>query len=283
MRAAISILLLLSLTFAGCLGEDGGADDSPDPGMDDDPTEGDDAPADPGSEEPTSTPTSGPAPNDTEDRPPTATLTASIQQGEIPFNVTFTLDGEDPDGDALQWSLDADGDDTADIEGTTLPADYTHQYDTEGLFNATFTVSDGSNTTTRNILINATAAAAAAPSFETIVITGSITGLWVPEAGYAADPNTHTFSLEAVPSKMDLLLEWGMQAIDLDFAVLTPGGSEAGAAANYNDPALGDGATQESIQVSSASHLSQTGEWTVEVYAASALEAEYTVTISFTP
>lgn len=102
--------------------------------------------------------------------PPTATLTANIENGSVPLNVTFNFTADDADADQeLNWSLDADGDGTADATGTreALPGNYTHSFATEGLFNATFLVDDGESNTTANITIMVSAAAPTGPIQET--------------------------------------------------------------------------------------------------------------------
>lgn len=154
-------LILCSVAFGGCLGGD------------DDGTSTTSTSSTTGSTSTTGTPTSTttttttPAENDA----PSATLAASIEQGSIPFNVTFTLDGADSDGDALTWAFDADGDNSPEAEGDSLPAQYVHTYDAEGLWNATLAVSDGTHLTVRNVVINATAAAAG--EGEVVILAGS--------------------------------------------------------------------------------------------------------------
>ena len=157
----ITILALLLVGFAGC------ADDAADePATVDEPTEletSDDAggnttqtPDGDGSE-PATNATQGDALN----TPPSALLTADIEQGTVPFDVLFALSGEDADGDALTWTLDVDGDGAADHNGSELPANVTATYTDAGTYNVTFWVTDGMNTTTANVTINGTAAMAA--------------------------------------------------------------------------------------------------------------------------
>lgn len=220
---------------------------------------------------------------------PTGTLSASITQGEVPVDVAFTFEGSDPDGDALSWTFDANGDGTFEAEGTELPAAYNHSYADTGSYLANFTLSDGDLSTSYEVTINATAAAEAAPDFSTIVISGTISGLYVAEPvvtgagpGYITDPNVHEFEVPGVASAIDFLLEWGDMALDLDFEVFAVDGSEVAGAANYNDPVIGDGAASESAQVTDAAALSQVGTWTVEVLSAGSYEADYTVTVTFT-
>lgn len=57
---------------------------------------------------------------------PNATLSAAPTNGTAPLNVTFQLEGDDPDGDALSWTLVfGDGNQTS---GTSLPAMANHTY-----------------------------------------------------------------------------------------------------------------------------------------------------------
>ena len=100
-------------------------------------------------------------------QPPIGVVAASIEQGSIPFNVTFNMTGSDGDGDDLTWTLDADGDGESDAEGTSLPASHVQMYDAEGLYNVTFALSDGKAVSYQNLTINATAAAGGSgPVFE---------------------------------------------------------------------------------------------------------------------
>src|SRR5688572_28010434 len=72
---------------------------------------------------------------------PEANMTASPANGTAPLNVTFTLEGTDADGDALNWTLTfGDGNST---NGTELPATVVHLYNVTGNLTAVFTVSDG--------------------------------------------------------------------------------------------------------------------------------------------
>ena len=166
MRSLLLSLLLLTAAMAGCTGSDDAEpnatvtddesdamgnmthDDSPDDGaMDHDAMDDgsdDKEPADDSEE-------AGP------NTPPTASLGASIQNGEAPVEVEFTLDGTDADGDNLTWSFDADEDGIFDAEGTELPATVNFTYAAEGVFNATLTVRDSLNETTAALQIDVTA------------------------------------------------------------------------------------------------------------------------------
>lgn len=83
--------------------------------------------------------TGGPGANEA----PTANVTADLDNGTAPMHVNFTLTGSDPDGDALNWTFDADGDGTPEANGTTLPAAFQHLFNASGEFRATLNVTDG--------------------------------------------------------------------------------------------------------------------------------------------
>lgn len=78
-------------------------------------------------------------------KPPILTLTASHISGPAPLAVAFTLNGNDPDGDPLNWTFDADGDGVMEGEGTTLPESVQFTYPA-GTYVATFLASDGKAT-----------------------------------------------------------------------------------------------------------------------------------------
>jgi len=101
-------------------------------------------------------------------QPPVGSIAASITQGSTPVNATFDLKGTDPDGDAIDWDIDFDGDQRTDKSGTTLPARVHFNYTAVGLYNVTFTIQDDkAASTSYHVLINATAAAAGqGPLFE---------------------------------------------------------------------------------------------------------------------
>lgn len=283
----LAFLLMLSLALAGCSG-----DESSDPT--EEPTESTSSGTQ--SQTQSQTPTTGNNPSEPGqsqepgqgNQAPTGTLTASISQGEAPVEVTFTLEGADPDGDNVTWTLDADGDGTFEAEGSELPAMYNHSYVDVGNYTANLTISDGSLSTSYEANINATQAAAADPGFETIIIKGTISGLYAADpllgagVGYVTDPNSHEFDVPAQPTSMQVLLEWDDFGYDMDFDVFAPDGTEAASAANYNDPVLGDNAQSESAEIADATLLSQIGTWTIDVLSAGSYESEYTVTITFT-
>jgi hypothetical protein len=174
---------------------------------------------------------------------PMATIGASIEQGSIPFNVTFNMTGSDQDGDPLTWTLDADGDGASDAEGTALPANHTQRYVSEGLYNVTFTVTDGTVETIHNLTINATAAAAATgPVFQA-------SGSYTTGVPYAACP-----AVGGVPAGL-----WGTPMTEVSFdlpeetydrpftAAFTGTGEFVGVAVTFWDAGAGVGAMGDTV------------------------------------
>lgn len=171
--ALLAVLLLSSLVLAGC--SDGGDDD-------DDAT----------SSSSTSTSRSATTGATTSGTSTSGSTTSSQpgQPGQEPSNTApvgsmaiapvanatqafnFTLNGTDPEGDNIVWDLlFGDGQSTA---GTVLPATAGHTYRLTGLYNATFTISDGRLQTTYNLTVNVTSGGA---SFTPIHQEGAVTAL----------------------------------------------------------------------------------------------------------
>ncbi len=80
----------------------------------------------------------------------------------VPATLNFTLDGSDAEGQNLTWQLAING--TQIANGTELPAIANHTFESAGLVNVTFAVSDGINTTTVLLVLNATLGAAPEPT-----------------------------------------------------------------------------------------------------------------------
>ncbi len=163
----LAALMLLTLALAGC------ADDEPGPNEDEPGDEPMDEPQDEGpQDEDPSSPGSNVAPG--------ASITASVTQGVVPQDVMFEMDGSDADGDALTWTLDATGDGVPETEGAALPANYTHSYVDEGIYEVTFEVSDGTETTVQTITVDLQAPAD--PDAEPPVIQEASVS-WAPGQG----------------------------------------------------------------------------------------------------
>lgn len=144
MRQSVWVVLLATALAAGCVG----GDDSQDPTSPAATTSATATDTATGSATTGSTTSTGPPP--TENRAPTASLDASVEEAEVPFNVTFAIDGSDPDGDELGWELDTTGDGAADETGASLPAERTVTYDAVGTYNVTLWVSDGNETASQS-------------------------------------------------------------------------------------------------------------------------------------
>ncbi len=93
-----------------------------------------------------------------------ASLTADEPEGTAPHEVTFTIDGEDPDG-LVSWSLvfgdeDTEGVSVASTNGAWPPpaAGVAHTYELPGEYTATLTVTDsegGTSQATTGVTVNA--------------------------------------------------------------------------------------------------------------------------------
>lgn len=156
---ARSIAAIMAIAMlAGCADDQDGDAETDDPTADDgqDPGDHDGDPGDDGSD-PSGEPTDD---NATENRAPTIAFDAEGGTGSDALNVAFAINGTDPDGDALTWWLDADGDGEKDAEGDSLPANASHEYSAEGNHSATAWVSDGVHTVNASLTVRVSAGAA---------------------------------------------------------------------------------------------------------------------------
>jgi PKD repeat protein len=214
---------------------------------------------------------------------PTAGLGADKTSGPAPLKVVFSLDGSDPDGDALSWSLDADGDGTPDATGNSLPKDLSFEYAQLGNYQVKLEVSDGKAVTPKALTIMVIDGSV---ELTPIVIEGTITGAWLgaPLVGgtYATAPNEHAWTLLGPAPAIVATLTWDDYAVDLDFCLYAPDGTEAGCVTNYNEPTgVVYNAEEDPVVVEDKALLAMAGEWTVEVYSAGSYASKYTVTITF--
>ena len=154
MRNLVVVLLMLAVALSGC------SDGDTDPEPQDDGTQGT-------ADEPTDGPESSSSVENKANTPPTANLTADAATGQAPLTVNFTVGGTDADGDALNWTLDADGDGTADANGSELPGTFSFSYPQAGNYSAAATVTDGNASTTARLNITVSAAPPVAPPRET--------------------------------------------------------------------------------------------------------------------
>lgn len=159
LTAVLAITCLVALAFAGCSGKDkdGGATSSSSSSS----RSSSSATSSSSSHSSTGTTTSSSSSTSTgpSNSPPTGSISA-VTNGTL---AAFTLNGTDPDGDALSWTLAfGDGNST---NGTTLPATASHNYTAGGNFTANFTVSDGRHTAAYNVTVAVGAGATATQDF----------------------------------------------------------------------------------------------------------------------
>ena len=251
LKPLLAAALLLSLALAGCSKDGDGGGPSTTSGS--------------GSATGTST---------AANRPPTASLNVSVAEGLSPLAVNFTLEGSDPDGDALNWTL-AFGDGNA-TDGASLPGDATHTYAAGGNFTAVLTVSDGNLTASANVTI-AVAAAGALPDplhFEgTLTAVPFVPGVGSPNEFVEESSATHEFAFTGTPATMTLTLayEGGTPGVftDVDFFVTDPSGEETASEAEGAEPPL---------EVESPAP----GQWSVRVFAYGGEgEVPYTLDVAF--
>ncbi len=161
--ALLATLTIVAIAFAGCSG--GGGDGDSSSSSSSSSRTSTSSPATSTSHSSTATSTGSSSSTSTgsapENHAPTGAVSASSAGGPAPFNVTFSLSGSDSDGDTLVWDL-AFGDE-ASTNGTALPASPAHEYQAAGLYNVSFTLTDGSDPTTYNVAINVTGAAGFVP------------------------------------------------------------------------------------------------------------------------
>lgn len=159
----VAVLLLITVSLAGCTGNGDKGEDGSD-GDGSGTSTGTSTSS--GSKSKTSTGTSsgtgtgGPGPgNDA----PTASLAASVANGSVPLNVTFTATVTDPDGDNLTWQLDF-GDGSSAAQGTSS-GQANHTFTSAGNYTAVLTVSDGQRNASANLTIVVAAGGGSANSF----------------------------------------------------------------------------------------------------------------------
>lgn len=149
------VIIAMAFAFAGCLGisnddgpeadesgQDLPANQDGDDGLD--AGQGDDPPADEDS---------GDATQEPEPIAPIAKLDANLSTGSIPLEVSFTLDGEYPDGLDATWSFDL-GDGSDPETGNALPYTYNHTYLQAGNFTAAFTLTVEDQSVSDNLTIS---------------------------------------------------------------------------------------------------------------------------------
>lgn len=147
MRSLILTAILLATAFSGCLVEPAGpqsvtVSESTSPSASTTPTNS-------SSTSTTAAPTTSQAVN----TPPTAKLSSDAQNGTAPLNVTFSIEGTDADGDELSWTLDVDGDNESDYNGTNVPTAFVHEYVEAGNYTVVLNITDGQAFAESNVTI----------------------------------------------------------------------------------------------------------------------------------
>ena len=140
MRSIIALFVAAALFLSGCAGggdETGGTGDGST--TSDLSTSG--HTTGPTTTKGTTSSSSSKSPQSGDNKPPTATLSVSTTSGPPPLAVNFTVGGVDPDGDAIQWSLDY-GDGSVAASGNALPKDVSHAFTAAGNFTVKLTVTD---------------------------------------------------------------------------------------------------------------------------------------------
>jgi len=84
---------------------------------------------------------------DSENQPPTCSLSASPNSGEAPLTVTFSMRADDPDGKVSLWVLDPDDGSSSYSGQGSPPATKTHTYSTSGTYTAILMVADNNDAT----------------------------------------------------------------------------------------------------------------------------------------
>lgn len=172
--ALLAALLLSTLVLAGCSDKDKDGDGDDTSATSTSTTRGTTTGAATTSQPTTaSTPTQPPTgpPGEPANTAPLGFIAAAPANASMPRTLNFTLNGTDPEGDNIVWDL-AFGDGNA-TSGALLPANASHQYAAVGLYNVTFTISDGRLQTTYNLTANITAGGGGTP----LTIEGSSNGI----------------------------------------------------------------------------------------------------------
>ena len=153
--ALLTALLVASLVLAGCSGKDKDKDDDSDTSSPSSSSRSSSS-STTGSSSTSSTSSSSTSTSSSPtNTAPVGSITATVTAGGFPKQVNFTLNGTDPDGDNFVWDFDfADGNTT---NGSTLPQNLTHNYTAAGLYNVTFSITDGRLSSSYNVTVNVTA------------------------------------------------------------------------------------------------------------------------------
>jgi hypothetical protein len=151
--AVLAIACLLALAFAGCSGKDkdGGTTSSSSSSSSRSSTSATSSSSSHSSTGTTTGSSSSTSTGPSSNSPPSGSISATTN-GTL---AAFALNGTDPDGDALSWTLAfGDGNST---NGTALPTTASHNYTASGNFTAAFTVSDGKDSVAYNVTLTVAA------------------------------------------------------------------------------------------------------------------------------
>lgn len=282
MRTLALGLLLVTLAFAGCLS----GDDDPEPSTSSTTT----STSQSSTTSTSSTTTTSSSSTSTSTAPSNANTVPTGTLGALPQNLTvvFALNGTDPDGDALNWTLSF-GDASTNATGAQLPTIVNHTYAAVGLYEVEFVLDDGTNQTSYNVTLNLTAGALPGP----YVFTGTATGVSEPLATGArayGDDVDHTFAVPGGATGLHALLAWevgGPVATDLDLYIYDGTGSERGRSACANTGPVPDPVgffpcprgNDEEITVAGVIPT-DAGTWKATVAPFEAQMTEYTLTIT---
>lgn len=138
---------------------------------------------------------------------PTGAITANQTAGKAPLKVTFTLNATDADGDKVSYTVDFDGNGTVDAKqaNATFPAHVNHTYANAGVYNVTYTVTDGKNSTAYKAKVN---------------VTGGSSGPAITVTGSAKTPCTWCYFTSDTTSCVGF--EAGVNSADCFWGALTP-------------------------------------------------------------
>ncbi len=138
-RSSVVIAVLLVAGLAGCLNNESYVDPANAKGV---------VPADEKQPRPPRNATN----QSSENTPPTAVLTMNPSSGTAPLAVNITVDGRDPDGDAITWTLDLNGDGAVDRRGDAVPANVLTSFG-EGNHTVVLTVKANNQTDTATAVV----------------------------------------------------------------------------------------------------------------------------------
>ena len=195
------------------------------------------------------------------------------------LNVSFILAATDHEGDALSWVLHFGDNSSANgtflavanatsnaTAATAYAANATHAYASDGVYNLTLIVGDGTGFSNRTYNLTLAPAAAPVVPMEPLSFEGSCT----------------TFADEVVSFPVEVLagqafihgvLSAGLTAADLDWALIDPSGTTVAAPGNFDPIDGGEGDLEADAPVA--------GAWTVEVTCFAGVAASFDFTLTF--